>query len=70
MATFFILEILEINLRNICIKFIYLPEPIDAAQDVGEQRSRDRDLGKLEGDIAPVPDRLGADLDQLVAQRG
>ncbi len=34
------------------------------------QASRDCDLGKLERDIATVPDHLGTDLDKLVAQRG
>ena len=46
------------------------PEPIDAAQDVGEQGSRDRDLGKLAGDIAPMAHDLGTDLDQLLPQSG
>ncbi len=45
------------------------PEPIDAARDVGEQGSPDRDLGKLEGDIAPMAHDLSADLDQLLAER-
>ena len=35
----------------------------------GEQGSRDRDLGKLEGDIAPMAHDLGADLDELLPQR-
>ena len=37
-------------------------------QDVGEEVSRDRDLGHLEGDIAAVADDLRADLDQLLLQ--
>ncbi len=41
---------------------------INQAQDVGEQASRDCDLGKLERHIATVADDLGADLDQLLAQ--
>ncbi len=41
------------------------PEPIGAAQDGGEQASRDCDLGKLERDITTVADDLGADLDAL-----
>ncbi len=40
--------------------------PVDAAQDVGEQASRDRDLGKLEGDIAAMAHDLSADLDKLL----
>jgi len=47
-----------------------LPEPIDAEQDVGEQRQWNRRLGKLKGDVPTVPDHLGAELDQLFAQRG
>ncbi len=38
-------------------------------QDVGEQASRDCDLGKLERDIATVADDLGSDLHQLFPQR-
>ena len=37
---------------------------INQAQDVGEQASRDCDLGKLERDIATVAHDFGADLDQ------
>jgi len=44
-------------------------EPVDAAQDVGEQIAGDRDFGQLERDIAPVAHHLRADLDQLLAQR-
>ncbi len=44
-------------------------EPIDAAQDVSEQVSRDCDLRHLEGDIAPVAHDLAADLDQPVPER-
>jgi hypothetical protein len=40
-------------------------EPVDAAQDVSEQVSRDCDLGHLEGYIAPVAN----DLDQAVPKR-
>jgi hypothetical protein len=41
------------------------PQFRDQPQDVGEEVSRNRDLGHLEGDIASVIDDLGADLDQL-----
>jgi hypothetical protein len=44
-------------------------EPIDPAQDVGEQRSWHRHLSELKHDVAPVTPDAGADLDQLVAQR-
>jgi hypothetical protein len=46
------------------------PQPGDQRQDVGEHLLRDRDLGQLERDVAPVADNLGADLDQLLAQAG
>lgn len=39
-------------------------------QDVGEQAPRHGNLGHLEGDIAPVADDLGADLDQLLLEAG
>ena len=45
-------------------------EPIDSAEDVGEQVMRDSDLGHLEDDVATVADDLRADLDELFAQRG
>ncbi len=45
-------------------------EPVDAAQDVGEQIAGYRDFGHLERDIAPLAHHLRADLDQLLAQRG
>jgi hypothetical protein len=41
------------------------PKFRDQPQDIGEQTSRNRDLGHLEGDIAAVADDLRADLDQL-----
>ena len=44
------------------------PQAVNQAQDVGEQASRDCDLGKLERDIATVADDLGADLDQFLPQ--
>ena len=44
-------------------------EPVDRAQDVGEQVARDRDLGHLEYDVATVADDLGADFDEFLAQR-
>ncbi len=40
----------------------------DQPQDVGEEVSRDRDLGHLERDIAAVADDLRADLDQLLSE--
>ena len=45
-------------------------EPIDSAEDVGEQVTRDSDLAHLEDDVATVADDLRADLDELFAQRG
>ena len=45
-------------------------EPIDSAEDVGEQVTRDGDLGHLEDDVATVAEDLRADLDELFAQRG
>ena len=42
------------------------PEPIDPAQDLGEQGARHRDLGQLEHDVAAMAHDLGADLDQLL----
>ena len=44
------------------------PQFRDQPQDVGEQVSRNGDLGHLEGDIAAVADDLRADLDQLFLQ--
>ncbi len=46
------------------------PQPVNEAQDLGEQRSWDGDLRHLESDIAAVAHDLGADLDQLLAQGG
>ena len=45
-------------------------EPVDAAQDVGEQVAGNDDLGHLERDVAPVADDLRADLDELLPQAG
>jgi hypothetical protein len=45
-------------------------EPIDPAEDLGEQGARHRYLGQLEHDVATVAHDPGADLDQLLAQRG
>ena len=45
-------------------------EPIDSAEDVGEQVTRDSDLGHLEDNVATVADDLRADLDEIFAQRG
>jgi hypothetical protein len=41
----------------------------DHAQDLGEQRPRNANLGQLEREAPTVAHPLGADLDQLVAQR-
>jgi hypothetical protein len=41
------------------------PQFGDHAQDVGEESSRNGDIGHLEGDIAAVADDLRSDLDQL-----
>ncbi len=45
-------------------------EPVDAAQDVGEQVTRNGDLGHLEDDVAPVAHDLRADLDELFPEAG
>ena len=45
------------------------PQPVNEAQDLSEQGSRDGNLGQLESDIAAVADHLGADLDQLTRAR-
>ena len=44
-------------------------EPIDPAADVGEQVTRDGDLGHLEDDVATMVDDLRTNLDELFAQR-
>ncbi len=46
------------------------PQPVNQAQDLSEQSSRDSDLGKLESDVAAMAHDLGPDLDQLLAHRG
>jgi len=46
------------------------PQFGDQPQDLGEQHSRNGDLGHLEGDIAAVADELGADLDQFLPEAG
>ena len=45
------------------------PQAVNQAQDVGEQASRGRGLGKLERDRAALADHLGANLDQLYTKR-
>jgi hypothetical protein len=45
------------------------PEPVNAAQDVGEHVLGNDNLGRLEGDIAPVANDLAANLDQFVPER-
>ena len=42
----------------------------DPPQDLGQQGFRDSDLRQLESDIAAMAHDLGADLDQLLPQRG
>jgi hypothetical protein len=44
------------------------PEPVDPAEDLGEQRSRNRHLGQLENHVTAMAHEPGADLDQLLAQ--
>lgn len=46
------------------------PQPVNQAQDLCKQGSRDGDLGKLENDVAAMGHDLGPDLDQLLAQGG
>jgi hypothetical protein len=48
----------------------FQPQPIDPVQDLGEQGARHRYLGQLEHHVAPMPHDPGADLDQLLTQRG
>jgi hypothetical protein len=43
------------------------PEPIDPAQDLGEQGAGHCHLGQLEDGVAPMTHDPGADLDQLLA---
>ena len=45
-------------------------EPVDTAQDVGEQAARNDNLGHLERDVAPVAHDLRSDLDELLSQAG
>ena len=45
------------------------PQPVNQAQDIGEQGSWDCDLRQLECDIAAVANNLGADLCRLFSQR-
>jgi hypothetical protein len=46
------------------------PQFGDKPQHLGEQDSRDGDLGQLESDIAAVANDLGTDLDQFFRQVG
>jgi len=46
------------------------PEPVDAAQDISEQASRDCDVGHLERDVTAMADDLATNLDQFVSQAG
>jgi len=45
------------------------PQVCNHSQSFREQSPWNRDLGKLERNVPTVPHDLGADLDQLVAQR-
>ena len=47
----------------------FTPEPIEAAQGFGEQVFPDCNLGHLEGDIAPMADDLGANLNKPFSER-
>lgn len=58
----------QLRVRRSCRGWLR-SEPVDAAQDVGEQVAGNGDLGHLERDVAPVADDLRVDLDELVAQR-
>ena len=46
------------------------PQPVNQAQDLGEQCSGDGDFCELECDVAAVAHDLRADLDEFVAQGG
>ena len=46
------------------------PQPVNEAQDLGEQGSWDGDLRHLKRDVATMTHDLGADLDELLAQGG
>lgn len=46
------------------------PQAVDQSQGFREQPPWDRDLGKRESDVPTMANDLGADLDQLLAQRG
>ena len=46
------------------------PQPVNEAQDLGEQGFGDSDFCELECDIAAMSHDLGTDLDRLFAQRG
>ena len=43
------------------------PQAVNAAQDLSEQGTWDRDFRQLERHVAPVSDHLGADFHQLLA---
>ena len=45
------------------------PQPVNQAQDLSEQASRECDFGELERDIATVSNDLDADLDLLLSTR-
>ena len=45
------------------------PQPVNQAQDLGQQRPRNGHCRQLECDIAAVANNLGADLCRLLSQR-
>ena len=46
------------------------PKPVNEAQDLSKQGSGDGDLCELKSNVAAMSHDLGADLDELFAQRG
>ncbi len=55
-------------LRNLSVALGVLALVVDQSQDFREQPPWNRHLGHLKGDVSTVPDHLGADLEQLLAQ--
>jgi hypothetical protein len=45
-------------------------QAINKAQDLSKQGAWDGDFRQLEGDVATMADSLGANLDQILPQRG
>jgi hypothetical protein len=58
-----------LTFRPSCGSWLW-PEPLNAAQYVGEQVSGNGYLGHLEGNVAPVAHDLSTNLDQFVSQAG